>query len=180
MSLVMPRTEVEAIGKPRQTFFPEGIWSVTMEEVNERELPEWFVQNVADGKNCGYVSGEGTRLSLTFGGGSNVAGETTNQKLFVDLVVRDGDYVIDAPFPAAAWQLRNSARLAMTLAASLGATDDVEVNGVPSVAMVPDFFQQLADGYFIGTEVMAEVYHRNWDNGVKTGTEVNVASFTGV
>lgn len=177
MTIMVPKTSVDAAREPRQANFPEGSWVLTLEEVRERSFPDFVAKNVAAGKNSGYTSGDGEILGLQFGSARSVddPSVTTNQKHFIDLVVRDGNATIeDGPnIPDSSWQMQNSAAMLAMLAQAVGATEEVtDENGDTFYALTDDFLDQLRDGAFIGQDFGVTTWHRKWTSGDKSGTEV--------
>lgn len=179
--IMVPVSTIEEFSKPRETSFPEGRWILKLEETRERAFPDFIAENVASGKNVGYTSGDGETLDLQFGGARSESGdEETNQKLFVSLVTRDGAVSIEAgpDIPERAWQMQNSAALLTTLAIASGATETVELDGKAFYEITDGFLDSLRRGEYNDVlEVGAEVYHRKWKKGEKSGTEVKVRSF---
>lgn len=178
--ILIPTTSIEEFSAPRGAEFPEGRWIVTLEEVRERSFPEFIATNVASGKNVGYTSGDGETLGLQFGSArAEEDGETTNQKLFVDLIVRDGNFTLEGgSIPEQAWQMKNSAALFGMLASAVGATEEVELDGKTYLNVADGFLDSLRAGEYNSTlEVGVEVWHRKWKSGEKSGTEVKVKQF---
>ncbi len=182
MAITMPKSEFDQLGTRAPTVFPEGTWEVVLEEVRVREFPDFIASNVQAGKNTGYSSGDGTILGLQFGGARNEAGDTTNQKLFVDFVIRDGTVEIDADrFPEGSWQMARSRTQIMRLANALGALVEFEGDdGVTRVAVDPDFIDQLGDGEYSGRSLAVDVYHKEWKSATKSGINVLVSQFLAV
>lgn len=172
--ITIPKATVEDFASPRQTVFPEGTWTVALEATRERSFPDFIAANVASGKNTGYASGDGEILGLQFGSARSAEGETTNQKLFLDLVTRDGDTSIeDSEIPGASWQLQNSQALVALFAQAAGAIEEVTgPDGEEMLSIADGFVDELREGNL--PEVVVEVYHRNWKTATKSGTEVKV------
>lgn len=180
MTIMVPKSSVEDFSKPRSSEFPEGTWYVDLDLVRERPFPDFVAANVAAGKNTGYASEDGEILSLQFGSGRNPeTGETTNQKLFVDLVVRDGATTIAESIPEASWQMQRSATLLALLATAAGATEDVEYEGKTYVTITDGFLEALRNGEYDGRSFGVVTWHRRYARktdapGEKSGVEVGV------
>jgi hypothetical protein len=183
MTIMVPTSTLERATSPRPSVFPEGTWTVELEEVRERAFPD-FIADIANNpsRNGGYTSGDGDILGLQFGGARNVEGETTNQKLFLDLVVRDGNVALGngATIPETSWQMENSAAYIAMLANAVGATEVVTgPDGQEMLAIADGFLDQLREGYFRGQRFTISTYHRNWKSkSGKEGTEVKVREIT--
>lgn len=177
--IMVPRSTIEEFTSPRSAVFPEGLWRVTLDTAREKAFPAFIADNVAAGKNAGYSSGDGEILGLQFGSASNAeTGETTNQKLFVDIVTRDGNVTIDGgeTIPSSSWQMQNSAALLALMASATGAVEDVEgPDGQMYARIVDGFLDALRRGEL--PQVIVETYHRNWKTATSSGTEVRVRNF---
>jgi len=180
MTIMVPKSSIEDFSTPRSATFPEGTFVVVLEETRERSFPDFVGENVAAGKNTGYASGDGETLGLQFGGARDVTkpANTSNLKLFVDIVTRDGTTTIeDETIPEKSWQLDRSRTLLAMLAAAFGATEEVEFEGKTYEAIAEGFLEALRRGDYRNAEVVVTTYHRNWKKGEKSGTEVRVREF---
>ena len=180
--IMVPKSTLEDFGKARDSHFPEGTWIVALEEVREKGFPEFIGANVAKGVNAGYTSGEGEILGLQFGGARSADGtDDTNQKLFLDIITRDGEISVEAgpDIPESSWQMQRSATIMALLAQACGATEDVPYEGKTYTKTTDDFLEQLKAGEFNGTSFGVETYHRTYKRrddapNEKTGVEVVV------
>ena len=177
---MVPKSRAETPTTGGNRPFPEGSWIGTIEETRVRNFPDW-VDPVGRPKG-GYTSTDGDILSIQLGNNRDIDGnnsEVGNQKMFVDFVVRDGAISVeDAEIAEAAWQTQRAQTLLANLALALGATSTVtDDDGNEFVVTSEDFLSTLMSGGYANTEVGFTTYHRNWECGGKSGTNVVLREF---
>lgn len=163
---------------------PKGAWEGSIDEVRERSFPDW-VDPVGRPKS-GYASTDGEILSLQFG--DQVPLESQEDygkgKLFVDLVIRDGDTTLEtvnvSDRNSKSWKLQEGARMLVNLAIALGQTETVDTDDGPMTAIREGFLDALRSGEYTGQRVGYIIYHGKPYEG-KDGeqrADVKVQTFT--
>ena len=168
-AIMVPKATAEKplVSGGGNSIHPEGVWNGRLERATG---PQALPFTPKDG--TGYTTPADIEvIRLQFGGSKSLEGDgETNQKIFVDLVTRDGDVAIsDQKLPGTSWQLQRSQTVASKLAQIFGATEEVEFEGETYVATAEDFIERLGGGEFNDTAIGYEVYHGK-EYTVKRGT----------
>ena len=168
VQLRVPKARAE---KPRGgREFPEGLWLMELEAVTTREIDpaanpklQWMF-NENDKGNKRYAGATAETLGIQFGQAEALEeeqDEAGNQKLFVDLTLRDGTTYIDEVGEDArgvGYQISIDGSLFTNLALALKQAYEEDGYYQPT----DDFRDQLASGAFVGVQVKVKVFHRHY------------------
>lgn len=181
-AIMTPKAKATTPVQGGKSVFPEGSYQGSLEEVRTRAFPDW----IRTDNNSGYSSADGEIVSIQIGGNTPTEGaydDPGNMKMFVDFIVRDGNYTIDqgTEIPETSWQMARDAALLTNLALALNLTEEVTDEAGNEFLVTPDdFIEQLQSGAINGTAFGFTTNHRKWSSKGKTGTEVTVTEFFGV
>lgn len=159
-SIIIPAANIESLrGEASDFEFGEGAYEGTFETFEIKDLPA-----ARDGSPfAGYATTDGTRLSVRLGNLVPLEGQENpgNRKLFLDIVLSDGEHNLSNVDVAARdvphWQLQKSARTLANLAMALGATHDV---GDGNLAIDEAFLDSFVEGAYTGQKIGFVLYNR--------------------
>lgn len=180
MTLRVPKRSAEKPNAKR--LFPAGEWLLEIDEVRSRAPQPWMYDAKPTEKNPNplpRVVRGGEILGIQLGSAVALAEgqeDPGNQKIFLDLIVSDGDTSIDnvdldAKDAGVGWGILKDTRMYANLALALGQTFEDEGFVITS----DDFLERLRNGEFNGHKVIATVTHTPYRNG--NGINVAIEAF---